>query len=234
MKISYVASLLLILIISVSSCKSDDDNGVKLLPQDEQNRVDDRAIEKFLNDHYFNSVGKVTRFDMDATTDQSETPLMDLAQRDDAGFWIVERPGVEANGRGINDPENDSILIQYELMAFEGKITNDSVYYTSPRSVSTTINTTGYPIWDPSFYHKDISNIADAQKKWYEMEGIQDGLKYFNSKDKAIDALPAVDFQGIVIVPSRLAFGRDYNTLNLGPDNSIYLNFELYQVVDRN
>lgn len=232
MKLQYLAVLLLTIFVSVSSCKSDDD-GVDLLPQEQQNSIDDQAIVKFLNDHYFNSVGKVTKFRDDSPNDDEETPLAELAQMDPSGYWFVKRPGVEANGRAITNPENDSILIQYELAAFQGKTLNDSIYYTLPSNISTTINTTGFPIWDPSFYYKDISNLNNAQKKWYEMEGIQDGLKHFNSKDKAVDALPAVDFQGIIIVPSRLAFGRDYNTLNLGPDNSMYLNFELYKVIDR-
>lgn len=232
MKISYLSIFVLGLFIMISSCRNDDD-GLNLLPQAEQNEVDDRALVKFLEDHYFNSVGKIVRFSDEISSDDDETPLMEYAELKPSGIWVVHRPNFEATGRKVTNVENDSILIQYDLNGFVGQISNDSVFYSIPTSISTTINTTGYPIWDPSFYYTNVSGMTNARKSWYEMEGLQEGLKEFHSTNKNAADLPAVDFQGLILVPSRLVFQRDYNVFNLGPDTSIFFNFELYQVVDR-
>lgn len=232
MKLQYLSILLLLFFVTISSCKNDDDGPI-LLPQEEQNRVDDLAIVKFLQDHYFNSVGKVTKFRDDINTDDNETPLHDIAEMNSSGYWIVQRPDFQASGRKVTNAENDSILIQYELNGFIGKIKNDSVFYSTPYNISTTINTTGYPIWDPAFYYKKIASTSTALKKSYEIEGIQEGLKHFHSTNKEMDGMPAVDFQGLIIVPSRLVFDREYNVFSLAHDTSVYLNFELYQVIDR-
>lgn len=215
-----------------SSCRNDDD-GLDLLPQAEQNDLDDRAIVKFLEEHYFNEVGKVIKFSDAISSDDNETPLIEIAEMHPTGYWFVHKPNFEATGRKITNVENDSILIQYDLNGFVARQRDDSAFYSTPTSISTTINTTGYPIWDPAFYYTDISNMNNAQKKWYEMEGLQEGLKEFHSTNKSASDLPAVNFQGLVIVPSRLVYQRDYNVFNLGPDTSVYFNFELYQVIDR-
>lgn len=232
MKIPYFSIFLLSLMVLFSSCQNDDD-GLDLLPQAEQNSVDDRALVKFLEDHYFNSVGKVIRFSDDITSDDNETPLIQYAELKPSGIWVVHRPDFEANGRKVTNVENDKILVQYDLNGFVGRISNDSVFYSIPTSISTTINTTGYPIWDPAFYYTDISDMNNAQKSWYEIEGLHEGLMEFHSTNKAAADLPAVNFQGLILVPSRLVFKRDYNVFNLGPDTSVLFNFELYQVEDR-
>ena len=232
MKFQYFSIIILTFLVAVSSCKSDDD-GDSLLPQEQQNSLDDQAIIKFLQDHYFNTVGKVTKFRDDISSDDDQTPLYDIAEQDPTGYWYVKKPGFEATGRQITNVDSDSILLQYELNGFVARTTNDSVFYGLPHSISTTINTTGYPIWDPAFYYKDVSEMSNAEERWYEMEGVRDGLMHFNSTNKLPGDMPAVDFQGLIIAPSRLAFKRDYNVFNLAPDTSVYINFELYQVVDR-
>ena len=233
MKLNPFAMLLLVFFAVFTSCKSDDD-GEDLLPQEEQNQVDDSAIALFLQQHYFNSVGKVIKFSDANSADDNETPLSQLAERGPDGYWYVHKPGYIAEGRSVNNPQNDSILIQYELKYFYGRKTNDSIYYTEPSTYSTTINTTGLPIWDPTFYYYQSSTNTDNNRAWYEMEGIQQGLSHFNSTGRSATDLPAVDFQGFIIVPSRLVFERDRNTFGFTADTSVMLNFELYRVIDRN
>lgn len=227
--------LMLGVFITFSACKSDDD-GNDQLPQEQQNEVDDEAIVLYLKKHKFNSVGKVV--EIEALSDEEDTPLYSLAQQVDGGYWYVKRPDYVANGRSVVNKENDSILIQYELKTFYGKLNTqkDSVYYTTPSRYTSTINTTGIPIGDPDFYHVNLNEAqkdAGYQKNWYEMEGIVDGLTHFNSTEREEDALPAVDFQGVIVVPSRLVFGRDRNAFNFINDTSVILNFELYKVDDR-
>lgn len=226
----YHLTLIMAVLLGFMSCKNDDD-GTDLLSQEDQNQVDDQAIVKFLQDHYFNSVGKVMKFSEVNANDDNETPLYQIAQQGAGGYWYVKKPGFIAEGRAVNNPDNDSILLQYELNYFYGKRNNDSVYYTTPTSVSTTINTTGLPIWDPSFYH--YRETESNRDEWFEMEGIQEGLKHFNSTGRNATDLPAVNFQGLIIVPSRQVFERDRNAFSFGADTSVMLNFELYQVIDR-
>ena len=231
MKLNYQTLFFALFLFVFSACSSDDD-GVDQLPQEEQNQVDDEAIVLYLQDHYFNSVGKIVAFDDEDDADDNETPLIDIAQQVDGGYWFVKKPNFVANGRTITNPDTDSILIQYEMKTFYGVKSSDSVYYSTPATALSTINGTGYPAWDPTFYHYTTDD-EDVEVSWYEIEGIQEGLKHFNSTDKAIDESPFVDFQGLIIVPSRLAFERDVNAYNILNDTSIILNFELYQVIDR-
>ncbi|MDO5655449.1 MAG: hypothetical protein Q4G27_04845 [Flavobacteriaceae bacterium] len=232
MNLKYLGLFFSVLLIGFTSCKNDDD-GNNLLPQEEQNQVDDATILKFLNEHYFNEVGKITKFRDDVSSDDAMPSLMSNAERANAGYWFVKRPGHLAEGRSVVNPDNDSILIQYELLYYNARKNGDSVNYSEPVNFSSTINTTGYPIWDPSFYHHRNST-NDNRAEWYEMEGVQDGLKHFQATGRSALDLPAVDFQGVIVVPSRLVFGRDRNTFGFGPDTSVILNFELYQVIDRN
>lgn len=229
--------LMLGVFITFSACKSDDD-GNNQLPQEQQNQVDDEAIVLYLKQHYFNSVGKPIKFDDADESDDEETPLYNLAQQVDGGYWYVKRPDFEANGRSVTNNENDSILIQYELKTLYAQLNTvkDSVYYSTPTTYGSTINTTGLPQWDPDFYYKELTEEqqdSNYQRSWYEIESIVQGLTHFNSTDKEEIDLPAVNFQGMIIAPSRLVFGRERNALNFIHDTSIILNFELYQVLDR-
>ena len=230
MKFNYIGILFIGFMLAFTSCKSDDDSN-DLLPQEEQNQVDDAAIQLFLQQHYFNAVGKVVKFSDTNSNDDNETPLSEIAVQGSNGYWYAKKPGYMAEGRAVNDPNNDSILLQYEIKSFYGRKTNDSIYYTEPSNFSSTINTTGLPVWDPAFYHYEETETQRSE--WYEMEGIQEGLKHFNSTGRNATDLPAVDFQGLIIVPSRLVFERDQNGFGFSSDASVFLNFELYQVIDR-
>lgn len=229
MKLSKVLFLLVGAVFFAVSCNNDDDS----ISTGERNRLDDEAIVKYLREHYFNSKGISTAFDDDDTADDAYTPLYDIATQDDMGYWYVKNPNVTATGRAITDNDNDSILLQYNLSYFKSYVNSeedDISDYPTPTLISSTINTSGYPIWDPLFYYGEDQSY---DRKFYEIEGVVDGLKHFNSIPKEQYDLPAVDFQGLIIVPSRLAYARDGSQVISGIDLSIILNFELYQVTDR-
>lgn len=234
MNFKYLMMLIAIVFV-IASCKNDDDNGLNLLPQDEQNDVDDEAIVLYLKEHYFNSVGKVMKFDDDDESDDNETPLYDIAEMDAEGYWYAKRPGFVAEGRAVTNHDNDSILLQYEMKIFNAGLRSDTVYY-STAGYASTINGTGLPQWDPDFYYKTLTDTQienNYQREWNEMEGVISGLQHFNSTNKAATDQPSVDFQGVIVVPSRLVFKRDKNALRFAADTSVILNFELYQVIDR-
>lgn len=242
MKIQKMILPILLASVLFTACESDDDNkgGVEevKLSQQERNQVDDEAIKLILNDYYLNDQGKLTEFSDSDASDDNRTPLAELATYHPQGYWTVKRADYTSSGRKVTDVEKDKILLQYDMFTFQGKTNTkkDSIFYSKPVSYSSTINGKGYPIADPDFYYKTLTEQQKEQKferEWYQIEGFQEGIKEFNSADKALTDLPHVDFQGLIIIPSRLAFGRDKNALGFSVDQSIIVNFELYKVEDR-
>jgi len=66
----------------IQSCNRDDKNSSKTGEKEveslaEQNTNDDKAIEKYLDEHYLNSQGVVTKFDKTDTRDDNEKKLSD-------------------------------------------------------------------------------------------------------------------------------------------------------------
>ena len=64
----------------IQSCNRDDKNSSKIGEKEvesltEQNTNDDKAIEKYLDEHYLNSQGVVTKFDKTDTRDDNEKKL---------------------------------------------------------------------------------------------------------------------------------------------------------------
>ncbi|MXV38151.1 hypothetical protein GO491_05590 [Flavobacteriaceae bacterium Ap0902] len=240
MKMYRTVLMLLMVTMVFIGCSEDDDAPLteELLPQDVRNTVDDEVMELILNDYYLNEQGKLTRFSDTDVSDDEEVPLRDLATYNPIGFWTVKRPDHSANGRRVVDVNTEKILLQYDMFTFMGRTNEarDSTFYSPPARFSSTINATGYPSWDPNFYYKPLSEAEienNVERSWYEIEGFQEGIRLFNASNKEADAQPFVDFQGLVIIPSRLAFGRERNAFGLRPDQSVIINFELYKVEDR-
>ena len=228
MKIQKILMFGLMFILLATSCDKDDNyNRINLIPIEERNQIDDEAIVKYLNEHYFDEKGKTVRFSETSTTDDNNTPLIDLAKKDNSGFWYVKRPNIETPGETATNNNQDKILLQYELQAFEANRGEEGKVYFNPVTVLSTINTTGSPQWDPNFYY------VGANKDFYEIKGFIDGIKYFNATNREIDATPAVNFQGLIVMPSRLAYGRTPNRIFQGYDKCIVVNFELYKVEKR-
>ena len=72
----------------------------------------------------------------------------------------------------------------------------------------------------------------------FVIEGFVEGLKEFSATETS--GVDLYNFQGVILVPSRLAYGRDFVYLggnldvNTYRDNSFVFNFELHKVVPRN
>ncbi|WP_295810860.1 hypothetical protein [uncultured Apibacter sp.] len=220
---SFVAGYFFILLFLVS-CSSDDNN-TSSLSIEEQNTADDTAIINFLNSYYFDDLGKVTKFS-DAVTPQDKEPLSKNAKKSSLGYWIVTNPNAD---KGINDSltadGKNNILIHYSLKYFIASEGGNgySTLYTS----SSSIDNSGIAQEDPFFYKKPKNDTIKSEN-YYVIKGIVDGLKDFKPTNKSINDLYNV-LQGVIIVPSRLAYGREENYTN-SKNATFILNFELYKV----
>lgn len=217
---------LLIIFLGIFSCK--EDTRTFFISQEEQNEIDDRALVKYLEEHYFDTDGTVKKFTNEEMKSGKYKPLSQFAEKDPSGYYIVKNENAQkATGRAIKDNKTDSILIQFDLIGFRA-IGEENVNYLSYSLVST-VNDSGLPQWDPAFYKPSKDSKVN-----YEVKPFIDGLKKFKSLNKKATDTPYVDFQGVILVPSRLGYGRDFNPYKVdGTDLNLVLNFQIYQVVDR-
>lgn len=229
MKIVKGLILFMIMLVIFNQCKSDD--GPELLDETEQNVLDDLAIQHYLAEHYFDPNGRVTKFNEESTDDDNETALIQLAEQH-GDYFIVKNPNITADGRAVVENTQDSILIQYTLFGYRATRTNDTIRYGVPVGYFSTVHQTGYAQWDPTFYH--VPRVGNVRPEQFEIPAIVQGIKHFNSTDRSALDEPAVNFQGIIIAPSRAAYGRRVNQMSVPFDTSIILNFELLKVMDRN
>ncbi len=216
-------------LITLASCGSDDDDGVTQISLEEQNTQDDGAIITFLKSYYFDELGRVTEFDADDDSDDNETPLHDIAIPLESGVWYVKNDAVIASGPAVTNEDTQTILLNYNFQVFSS-INNEGEYnYGSLVSYASTTSTTGLPSWDIPFFRKDLDEDSTYEESYYEMEGFQEAIKFFNSTEKALDEL--YTFQGAIIVPSRMNYARDANYYQMYNGIAV-INFELYQVQD--
>lgn len=231
--------------LALSACNNDDDNNE--LPQDEQNQVDDDAIIEYLEDHYFDPTrGLIKEFDSEDDSDDEYPNLRTQGTKLPSGVWVVKRPGMTAEGPSVQSNTTDSILISTQTHTFRASyedLADGETGYSSIVNLSawSTINTTGVPTWDPTYYYSVLtSSMTDngLELSHFVIEGFVEGLKHFHSTQT--DGSDLYDFQGAIIVPSRAAFGRDYVYTGGTLNNSVYrdlsfvFNFELHKVLPRN
>jgi len=196
-----------------TSCKSDDDSVRELSPE-QQNSLDDLAIEEYLELHYFHpNNGKITRFDtITGNEDDQYTALKKLAVKDPVGYYYVIRPDVTAEGPSVVSNDESQILISYDAKIFTA--TNDDDYkykFGSIQDYANTINAgDGSATIDPEFYYfkPTETEIKNGVKREYrELKYFVEGLKKFKSTQRNRNDL--YNFQGAIILPSRLAYGRE-------------------------
>ncbi|MBF0597894.1 hypothetical protein [Faecalibacter rhinopitheci] len=230
--------------VLLASCKSDDD--VKELSVEQRNSLDDQAIEEYLEDHYFHpEKGVLTKFDtIKGNEDDNYQPLKSIAIKDPAGYYYAMRPNVEANGEAITSNDESKILISYDVKQFQS--TNDlDTYnnkYASIIGYSSSINSgDGSGVYDPAFYYYKLNETQISNgvgREHVEFEYFNEALKKFKSTNTNGSGL--YNFQGVIILPSRLAFGRKrmYTGTSVTEnhayrDVSFIFNFELHKVTPR-
>ncbi|MCG2793027.1 MAG: hypothetical protein L6262_05740 [Weeksellaceae bacterium] len=225
-------------VVALQGCKRDDNvDEVVVVNIADQNTYDDAAAIDFLKKNYLNSQGVITAFDDTVTTDDNEKKLSDYDYKTlPSGVIYIVRPGAQPSpGKdiGATDVLNMMVLAKSYIAT---KI-DDKIAYSSE---STFVNSliSGNLEKDPAYFYVKSSVLKRYNDTYhttygrniYEIEGLQEGLKYFKAFD--LDDSANYNMQGVIIVPSRAAFARDSNIYGY-TDRSIVFNFQVYKTKTR-
>lgn len=240
---SIIPQLLLFGLI-LFSCNRDDDKGPNYT-EEELAILDDQALEKVLQDYYFGLAGKITKYDdIEGNADDAYPNLATYATKLPNGVWIVLHPSVTPSTPYIQP--NDSLLVHFQAFSFKSERDSqgNGTYKTLsiPNNRFSSLVGAAVPIWDPFFIHAPMYNTDDLPK-YYEIEGIKDALVHFKPTQKEIG--DPYFFQGVILVPSRLAYARHKHYTNPTPstttaglsealrDHNFVFNFEVYKALPR-
>jgi len=227
-----------------TACKKDDEVETFVEPEDinVRNSYDQQAIQKFMDNNYLDSQGNIKAFTSDAA-DDNEKKLSQLnPQTLPSGVIYIKRDGAQPNpGVTINTDSNSStasliktMIRGYNYLALE---TDGNITFSSPGTLINTIDGSGSPVTDPRFYYvkEAVLNAATTdiakQRGYYEIEGLQEALKYFNGFQNTPSSA-SYNLQGVIIVPSKAAFARDENYYGL-KNMSFVFNFQIYHTETR-
>lgn len=229
-----------------SACKKDEEEVQTFVePEDVavRNTYDDQAIEKFLNDNYLDAQGNIKAFSPTDASDDNEKKLSELNPvklMPSGVVYIVKSDAQPADGVTLDTDSKSTTATQIRTMIranyYLATSTNGTVAFNAAGSLINTINGGGSPITDPLFYYVKEKNIAQGRdRSYYEIEGFQEGLKYFKGFANMSD-VDNYKLQGVIIVPSRAAFGRsdhyNYNGYSL-KNISFVFNFQIYKANKR-
>lgn len=226
--------------ISLGACKKDDDNnGQPAYVEPEnistQNTNDDAAIAKYLDEHYLNSQGKIMSFTATETPENHPRLSSMNPLKLSSGVVVILREGAQPeNGRSIGD--TDIIRIMHHTGTFLSNLEDGKANYISELVFGNTIDGSGAPQNDPSFYFASAKTLSESGKArdFYEIEGFREGLKHFKSCE--IPDSQNYNLQGVIIVPSRAAFARDahypYGSTSWRNRNFVF-NFQVYKTSER-
>lgn len=228
-----------------TACKKDGEVETFVEPDDiaVRNSYDDQAIQKFMNDNYLDSQGNIKAFSSTDTSDDNEKKLSELSpQKLSSGVIYIVRNGaqptsgvtLETNPEATNATQIRTMMRANYYLATN---TDGNVAFTTSGVLANTINGSGSPLTDPMFYYvkKDVKTNAGKERSYYEIEGLQEGLKYFKGYANLSDG-DAYNLQGVIIVPSRAAFARDahYNYTGYSLKNNCFVfNFQIYKANPR-
>ena len=224
-----------------SACKKDDDVVTFTEPEDiaVRNSYDDQAIQKFMDENYLDTQGNIKAFSSTDTADDNYKKLSELNPvKLPSGVIYIVRDGAQpAPGVTIEADAQTQIRTMMRAGYYLATDTDGKVAFASSGTLLNTINGSGSPVTDPVFYYARKSVLenasADVAKKrsYYEIEGLQEGLKYFKGFADKSDG-DAYNLQGVILVPSRAAFARDahYNYIGYSLQNTCFIfNFQIYK-----
>ncbi|WP_415325813.1 hypothetical protein [Chryseobacterium sp. MMS23-Vi53] len=228
-----------------SACKKDDDVATFTEPEDinVRNSYDDQAIQKYMDANYLDVQGNIKAFSSTDTTDDHYKKLSELNPvKLPSGVIYIKRDGAQPT-TGVTIEANAKTQIRTMMRAnyMLATDTDGNVSFASSGVLLNTINGSGSPTTDPSFYYVKNSVLTSAstdaakQRSYYEIEGLQEGLTYFQGFADHNDG-DAYNLQGVIIVPSRAAFARDthYNYTGYSLQNNCFVfNFQIYKANTR-
>jgi hypothetical protein len=225
-----------ILSLALTSCKRDNSIATAVAPIYDaatQNSYDDIGAKKFLQDYFLDSRGNIKPF---TTTDVPSATNVKLADLNPitlpSGVIYIVRTGAQpTNGTAIG--ATDIIRFMSNTITYQATNTNNVVAFTSPQSFKNGVSGTGVPEVDPQYYYVKQSVLnADTTKprSYYQIAGLIEALQKF----QAFNIPDSADYnlQGVIIVPSRAAFGKNpqfnYTGYSLN-DRSFVFDFQVYK-----
>lgn len=226
--------------LALSSCRKDDPENPNIIKEVDntatQNTNDDQAIAKYLEEHYLDAQGKIQSYTTTITADAAHPKLSSLSpQKLASGVIVIVRNGAQPDP-GTTIGATDIIRLMHKTTTFLSTTENNTLIYTSEIPFQSTVESTGVPQVDPFFYYvkPSVLEASGKTRSFYEIEGFQEGLKFFKSFDKADSE--NYNLQGVIIVPSRAAFARDehfgYNSISWRNRNFVF-NFQVYKTTPR-
>lgn len=223
-----------------SACKKDDEVETFVEPENiaVRNTLDEQAIQKFMDNNYLDTKGNIKAFSSTDATDDNYKKLSELNPvKLPSGVIYIKREGAQpTSGVTINTDSNSATasLIKTMIRATYYRATDidGNVNLTSAGNLLNTIDLEASPVTDPKFYYAKKSIVTDAKpRSYYEIEGLQEGLKYFTGfQNLPNETLP--NLQGVIIVPSKAAYARDTNYYNLQNATFVF-NFQIYHTETR-
>lgn len=220
----------------LQGCKKDEDevDETVILTTEEQNAYDDAAAAKYMEDHYFNSKGLVVAFDSTVDTDDNYPKLSSYPhEKLPSGVIYIKRADAQPEpGKEIGS--TDVISLFQVTKSYVSSKNNDIISFGGESTFIDNVLGSGVPATEtPYFYVKqtvlDKYNSANGTtygRSFYEIEGLQEGLKYFKSYDN-LDTSTNYNMQGVIIVPSRAAYARENNIYSY-MNRSFVFNFQIY------
>ena len=200
-------------LFAIASCREDVPEVVPEVSIETQNSYDDQAAQLFLKTHAFDTKGNLVNYKEGDTT---KVKLADLNPviLPSGVIYIVRNGAQPVPGEPIGP--YDKLRIMQSTITYIATDIDGKVEYDSPYPFRNTIDGSGIPEVDPSYFYvkkADLEkpNIPDVAKerKFYEIEGFQEALKFFKAYNISDDS--DYNLQGIIIVPSRAAFARDFH-----------------------
>lgn len=228
-----------------SACKKDDEVETFVEPEDVavRNSYDDQAIQKFMENNYLDAQGNIKAFSSTDASDDNEKKLSELSPvKLSSGVIYIVRNGAQPSpGVTLETNSEASNATQIRLMMranyYLASESDGNVSFGAAGTLLNTINGSGSPATDPPYYYvkknvlDNATTDAAKQRSYYEIEGLQEGLKYFKGYANKDDG-DSYNLQGVIIVPSRAAFARDahYNYTGFSLKNNCFVfNFEIYK-----
>ena len=223
--------------IALTSCRKDEEDVIPEVNIETQNNYDNEAALKFLDTHAFDAKGNLKDY---VETDTTMVKLASLSPITlPSGVICVVRPSAQPSP-GSNIGSTDIIKLMSTTVTYVATNTDGKVAFTSPYVFRNTIAGSGIPELDPAYYYVKQSVLDNAtgdlakQRSFYEIEGFSEGLQKFKAFDLADES--NYNLQGVIIVPSRLAFARDahFNYSGIAfKDRSFVFNFQVYKTTAR-
>lgn len=221
----------------LSSCKTEDEETpVEIVPIATQNTNDDAAAQKFMKDNYFDPQGKITEFSATDAADDNYPNLLSYAPVTlTSGVIIIKRPDAQpVAGKTIES--GDVLTLSAIANSYVARQGDAGAVFASKVSFINTIDVTGVPDVDPSYFYTRESKLFGQPRSFYEIEGFQEGIKYFKSCE--ISSNDNYNLQGAIIIPSRAGFARDSNVYSavsgaLFNDRSFVFNVQVYKTKTR-